>query len=158
MLSWVRRQRDKIERIESEADALIHNLGVGAYSAARRREHDANSEAMARHWRRVALPVARKTGRRVGLDASTRIATDASLTTDDNPDASSRLALSDYRSAELMRIVPGAIRLAVPFARPNASDTGDATPKGTKSANSENDPAHCVRPNEGSYVSVLAVR
>ena len=63
MLSWVRRQRDKLERIEAEAEALIHNLGVGAYSTARRREHEADSERLARHWRRVALAVARKNAR-----------------------------------------------------------------------------------------------
>jgi hypothetical protein len=40
---------DKIEQIEADADTLIHNLGAGAYSAARRREHEATSEAMARH-------------------------------------------------------------------------------------------------------------
>jgi hypothetical protein len=28
MQSWVRRQRDKIELTEPEADKLIHNLGV----------------------------------------------------------------------------------------------------------------------------------
>jgi hypothetical protein len=87
MVSWVRRQRDKIERVEAEADALIHNLGAGAYSAARRREHEATSEAMARHWRRVALAVARKTARRVGLDTSTRMATDADFTSEGNPGA-----------------------------------------------------------------------
>src|SRR5215469_15299547 len=110
MLSWVRRQRDKIEQIEAEADALIHNLGTGAYSAARRREHEAASEAMARHWRRVALAIARKTGRRVGLDTSTRMATDADLTAEGNPGAASRPPLSEVDPLdELMRLVPGAM-------------------------------------------------
>jgi hypothetical protein len=114
MLSWLRRQRDKIERIEAEADALIHDLGVGAYSAARRREHEASSEAMARHWRRVALAVARKTGRRVGLDTSTRMATDANLTSEGNPGAPSHRPPSDLDPLdELNRLVPGATTRSV---------------------------------------------
>jgi hypothetical protein len=110
MLSWIRRQRDKIERIEAEADELIHKLGVGAYPAARRREHEAGSGAMARHWRRVALAVARKTGRRVGLDTSTRMATDVNLTAEGNLRASPRPPLSDVDPVdELMRLVPEAM-------------------------------------------------
>ena len=109
MLSWLCRQRDKIERIEAEADELIHKLGVGAYPAARRREHEAGSEGMATHWRRVALAVARKTGRRVGLDTSTRMATDAKLGAEGNPGARSPQPLSDVDPLdELMRLVPGA--------------------------------------------------
>ncbi len=34
------------------------------------------------HWRRVALIVARRTGKRVGLDTSTRMAADADLSPD----------------------------------------------------------------------------
>jgi hypothetical protein len=40
----LRRRRERIERINAEADALIHNLGTAAYSAASRREHEASSE------------------------------------------------------------------------------------------------------------------
>ena len=105
----VRRQRDKMERIEAEADTLIHNLGVGAYAAARRREDDADSEAMAQHWPRVAMAVALKTDRRVGLDTSTRMATEADLTAEGNPDTPSRAPLSDGDPLEeLMRLVPEA--------------------------------------------------
>jgi hypothetical protein len=53
------------------------DFGATAYSQARRREHEASSNAMAREWNRVALAVARKTGQTVGLNASTRIAMDA---------------------------------------------------------------------------------
>ena len=67
MLSWLRRRRESIERIDAEADALIHNLGAAAYSAARRREHESSSDVMAKHWRRVALAIANKIGRRVVL-------------------------------------------------------------------------------------------
>ena len=114
MLSLLHRQRDKIERIEAEADSLIHNLGVGAYSAARRGEHEATSEAMARHWRRVAVAVARTTSRRVGLDTSTRMATEADLTAEGNPGTHSRPTLSDLDPLEaLMRLVAGAMTRSV---------------------------------------------
>jgi len=79
MLSWLARRRARIERIEAEAEALIRNLGDWAYSEARRREHEASSDAIAKDWSRVALAVARKTGKRVGLDAATRMSTDADL-------------------------------------------------------------------------------
>ena len=77
MLSWLARRRAKIQRIEAEAEALIRNLGDWAYSEARRREHEASSDAIAKDWSRVALAVARKTGKRVELDAATRMSTDA---------------------------------------------------------------------------------
>jgi hypothetical protein len=73
MLSWLRRRRETIERIDAEADALVHKLGAAAYSAARRREHEASSDAMAKHWHRVALAIAKKTSKRVGFDTATRI-------------------------------------------------------------------------------------
>jgi hypothetical protein len=77
MRSWLRRRRERLERVEAEANALILDFGATAYSQARRREHEASSNAMAREWNRVALAVARKTGQTVGLNASTRIAMDA---------------------------------------------------------------------------------
>ena len=40
----LRRRRERIERINAEAGALIHNLGTAAYCAASRREHEASSE------------------------------------------------------------------------------------------------------------------
>ena len=77
MRSWRRRRRERLERVEAEANALILDLGATAYSQARRREHEASFNAMAREWNRVALAVARKTGQTVGLNASTGIAIDA---------------------------------------------------------------------------------
>ena len=74
MRSWLRRRRERLERAEAEANALILDLGATAYSQARRREHEASSDAMAREWNRVALTVARKMGQTVDLNASTRIA------------------------------------------------------------------------------------
>ena len=71
MLSWLRRRHVRPKEVEAEADALIRSLGMAAYSAARRREHEASSDALAKYWNRVALAVAHKTGKRIGLDTST---------------------------------------------------------------------------------------
>ena len=77
MLSWLRRWRETVERIDAEADALIGELGVEAYAEARRREYESSGDAIALWWNRVALAVAHKTGERIGLDTSTRIAMNA---------------------------------------------------------------------------------
>jgi hypothetical protein len=77
MLSWLRRRRETAERIDAEADALIGELGVEAYAEARRREYESSDDAIALRWNRVALAVAHKTGKRIGLDTSTRLAMNA---------------------------------------------------------------------------------
>ena len=77
MLSWLRRRRETAERIDAEADALIGELGVEAYAEARRREYESSDDAIALRWNRVALAVAHKTGKRIGLDTSTRMAMNA---------------------------------------------------------------------------------
>ena len=63
MLFWIRRREEPVEQaqIEAEAQALIYSLGLAAYSEARAREREANSRAMAKYWRRVALTISRKT-------------------------------------------------------------------------------------------------
>jgi hypothetical protein len=74
MLSWLRRRPARIERVEAEAEALIRDLGLDAYSEARRRERASGEEGTAEDWRRVALGIARKTGKRIGFDTSSRMA------------------------------------------------------------------------------------
>jgi hypothetical protein len=74
MLSWLRRRRATAERIDAEADVLIGELGIDAYAEARRREHESSGDAIALWWSRVALAIAHKTGKRIGLDTSTRLA------------------------------------------------------------------------------------
>jgi hypothetical protein len=74
MVSWPPNRRARLERIETEAEALIRDLGDGAYHEARRREHEASSDAIADDWALVARAVARKTGSRVGLNISTQAA------------------------------------------------------------------------------------
>ena len=105
MLSWLRRRREQAERIEAEADALISDLGDGAYAEARRREREASSDDMEREWRRIALAVARKTGETVGLDTSTRMAIDANFSVDDETAPGTEPQQDIDPLAELMRIV-----------------------------------------------------
>ena len=82
MLSWLRRRRERAERIAAKANALIRAFGVDAYSEARQRERRADSAATAQEWRHVALAIARRTGKKVGLDTATRMAVVASLSAD----------------------------------------------------------------------------
>ena len=69
MLAWLLRQLERIERIHAVAGALMSEFGDEAYAEARRREREANRDKTAGDWRRVALVVARRTPRRVGLQA-----------------------------------------------------------------------------------------
>ena len=56
---------------------LVRELGDDAYAEARLMQRRAKSVDERRHWRDVALAVARKTGKRVGLDTATRMSLDA---------------------------------------------------------------------------------
>jgi hypothetical protein len=73
MVSWARSRRARMERIEVEAETLIRDFGQGAYHEARRREHEASSDAIAEDWALVARAVARQTGSRIGLNISTQL-------------------------------------------------------------------------------------
>jgi hypothetical protein len=86
MRRWLRRRRARIERIETEADELVRLLGDDAYSEARWREHTASSSVSAQEWNLIALTIARQTGRRIGLDLSTRMAMNAVFAPDREPD------------------------------------------------------------------------
>ena len=66
-----------MEFTEAEAEALIRDPGFATYAEARRREREANSDVIAKDWGRVAVAVAHKTGKRIGLDTSTRMAMNA---------------------------------------------------------------------------------
>jgi hypothetical protein len=80
MLSWLRRRRERAERIDAKARELIGAFGVDAYSVARQRKLQADSAEVAREWRCIARVIAHKTGMRVGLDTATRMAMDADFT------------------------------------------------------------------------------
>ena len=94
MFSWLRRRRETAERTDAEADALIDELGVEAYAEARRREYEFSGDAIARRWSRVALAVAHKTGERIGLDTSTRMAMNAVFAPDPDTTGIASLNLS----------------------------------------------------------------
>ena len=82
MLSWLPRRRARMARIDHEAEAMIRDFGAHAYYQARQREHEASSEAIAEDWGRIAVAVAEKVGRRIGLKASTRLAMNAAFAPD----------------------------------------------------------------------------
>jgi hypothetical protein len=69
---WGRRAKDERARIDADVAALI-GREADPYGAARLRERAAGNEGDARHWTRVAVAIAKRTGRRVGLDVATRM-------------------------------------------------------------------------------------
>ena len=84
MLAWLRRRRQADRLAQADAEALIRDHGGEAYTEARQRERDVilpdgttHAGRTPAHWRRVALIVAKRTGHRVGLDTSTRMAVEA---------------------------------------------------------------------------------
>jgi hypothetical protein len=91
MASWAPSRRARTERIEAEAEALIRDLGDGAYHEARRREHEASSDATADDWALVARAIARKTGSRIGLNISTQLEMNTYFVLDREPGEASRL-------------------------------------------------------------------
>jgi hypothetical protein len=85
MVSWAPNRRARLERIEAEAETLIRELGDGAYHEARRREHEASSDAIAKDWALVARAVARQTGSRIGLNFSTQLEMNTFFVLDRDP-------------------------------------------------------------------------
>ena len=90
MTTWAPSKRARNERIDAEADALIRDLGDCAYQEARRREHEASSDAIAEDWALVARAIARKTGSRVGLNLSTQLAMNTFFVLDREPGVAHR--------------------------------------------------------------------
>jgi hypothetical protein len=69
-LRWLRRRQDARRLVQADRRG---DHGAEAYSKAPQRAHEATSDAMVKHWRRVVLAIARKTGKRVGVDTATRM-------------------------------------------------------------------------------------
>ena len=107
MLTWLRRRRERAERIEAEAGELVRLLGTDAYSEARWREQTASSDSMAQEWNLIALAIARSTGRRIGIDTSTRMAMNAVFAADREPSPAHKVRLHSEPEAlgELTRIL-----------------------------------------------------
>jgi hypothetical protein len=108
MLSWLPHRRARIERIDTEAEALIRVFGEAAYREARRREYEASSNEIARDWGLVALAVARQIGSREDVDPLVRLTMNAVLVPDrEKPASREPQSLSELRRAdELTRGVP----------------------------------------------------
>jgi hypothetical protein len=84
MLRWLRHRQEAHRLAQADAEALIRDHPADAYREARERERDVilrdgttHAGRTPAHWRRVALIVAKRTGKRVGLDTVTRMAQDA---------------------------------------------------------------------------------
>ncbi len=80
MFAWIARRREVARQTEADATALVADHGASAYAEARRRERDAFNAEDAARWSRAAVAIAKRTGRRIGLDTATRMATDADMT------------------------------------------------------------------------------
>ncbi len=114
MLSWLPRQRARMERIEVEAETMISDFGTDAYFEARRKEHEASSDAIAKDWGQIALAVARKVSKRVDVDPSIRVAMNAVLVSDREVGPARKTRLL----AGLMRRPPFKARsIAIPASR-----------------------------------------
>jgi hypothetical protein len=90
MNTWAPSRRARTERIDTEAEALIRELGDRAYQEARRREHEASSDTIAEDWALVAKAIARKTGSRVGLNLSTQLEMNTFFVLDREPGVASK--------------------------------------------------------------------
>jgi hypothetical protein len=77
MISWLRQRSERTGRIRAETDLLVSELGEGAYSEARKRQREADSSSMLQRWSGVAKAIAKRTGKRVGLDTATHMAKEA---------------------------------------------------------------------------------
>jgi hypothetical protein len=107
MLTWLRRRRERAALIEAEAEELVRLLGADAYGEARWREQTASSDSMAQEWNLIALTIARSTGRRLGIDTSTRMGMNAVFAADRGPSSAHKCRLHSEPEAldELTRIL-----------------------------------------------------
>ena len=71
MWGWWRRRKAYRELVDREAAELIERYGDAAYHTARACGRGQEGR-LARYWSKVALAVARRTGREVGVDTATR--------------------------------------------------------------------------------------
>ena len=91
---------------EADAETLIAEDRLTAYSEARQRQQDAHNAETFAHWGRVARAVGRMTGKRVGLDAATRMAMDADFNERGEPSTQERAPMLKMDQIdELIRIL-----------------------------------------------------
>lgn len=128
MLGWLRHRRETAERIEAEAETVMRAYAVRACAEARRREREAKTKEEAQNWSRVALVIAHKTGKRVGLDTASRMAADAIFFSDPEGSASPpRAPISGLDPLEeLVRLVSKRHRKRIPHSVSRAKDRSRA--------------------------------
>jgi hypothetical protein len=107
MNTWAPSKRARNERIDAEADALIRDLGDRAYQEARRREHEASSDAIAEDWALIAKAIARKTGSRVGLNLSTQLEMNTFFVLDREPGVAAKVRPRPEPEPESQAKAPG---------------------------------------------------
>ena len=66
------KKEKRVFEIRKDVELLTLMFERGAYHEARRRSH-IGSQDDGRHWRAVAIAIAKQTGRPVGLDTETRM-------------------------------------------------------------------------------------
>ncbi len=89
MLQWFRRRRQAERLAQADAEALFcATMAARPYCVARGRERDVilpdgatHADRTPAHWRRVALIVARVTGKRIGVDTANSRAASGALRT-----------------------------------------------------------------------------
>jgi len=109
MLSWLRRRRERAERVEAEAERLMREHSCDAYGEARRREQEAKSKLEAKVWGRAAQAIAQETATRFDLNNATRTALDADLVTvrEAVPSPSSFVGPDPNNLGELIHVISG---------------------------------------------------
>jgi hypothetical protein len=127
MTTWAPSKRARSERIEAEADALIRDLEDCAYQEARRREHEASSDAIAEDWALVAKAIARKTGSRVGLNLSTQLAMNTFFVLDREPGVAHKARSRPESELESQPKAPG-VPTPQPFRIQFMGAGADSTP------------------------------
>ena len=119
MLSWLRRRRERTERIDAKVKALTRAFGVDAHYEARKRQREAESGETAREWSAVARAIAHRTGRlRLGW-RSTRISPPEATLTPRSRKLISSMSCKNSEEGSMRVLLTGA--LIVGF----ASQTGE---------------------------------
>ena len=73
MLTWWHRRKERQQQVIRDADNLVALFGDGAYSEAlTRARHEDETGGDPSHWFAVRREIARRSGKHIGLDTSTR--------------------------------------------------------------------------------------
>ena len=81
MMSWRRLRHERSAWADTVGDAFIAEFGIDAYSKARGLQRDAATCELTSHWARVALTIARKMRKDIGLDTAAHMGKDSGSST-----------------------------------------------------------------------------